>query len=307
MMTIICALPGNERVAQQIAGTLGVPLGLIESRRFPDGESYVRFETPVDRKHVVLVCTLAHPDDQILRQLFAADAARELGARLITLVAPYLAYMRQDDRFRPGEAISSRSFARLLSGSFDRIVTVSPHLHRNRALSDLYRIEAIALDGAPLLARWLSAHVDRPLLVGPDSEGEQWAAAVAREAGAPYVVGRKRRRGDRDVSVELPSLQTYTDRHPIIIDDVISSGETVKSAAAGLRAAGFARIGCLAVHGLQGEADPAILNLDLLATTDSIPNPYGVIGLEPLLTEAGARAESRSHFDALASSKQPVG
>ena len=110
-MTIVCALPGNEAMAHHLATILDAQQGHIESRRFTDGESYVRFEEAVDRKHVVLVCTLAHPDSQILRLLFAADAARDLGARMITLVAPYLAYMRQDKRFRAGEAISSRSFA----------------------------------------------------------------------------------------------------------------------------------------------------------------------------------------------------
>ncbi|KRB81208.1 phosphoribosylpyrophosphate synthetase [Sphingomonas sp. Root710] len=295
-MTIVCGLPGNEAMAQQLATILEAQLGHIESRRFPDGESYVRFEEDVDRKHVVLVCTLAHPDSQILRLLFAADAARDLGARMITLVAPYLAYMRQDRRFRSGEAISSRSFARVLSGSFDRIVTVSPHLHRYKALSDLYPVEALALDAAPLLAAWLASHVARPLLVGPDSESEQWVGRVARLAGAPYVVGRKLRSGDRDVSVELPGLDAFAGRHAIIVDDVISSGATVAATAGRLRAAGFARIGCLAVHGLQSGRDTATLleKVDALVTTDSVANDHGAIGLAPLIAEAVAQSAAAS-------------
>src|SRR3546814_16966881 len=91
-------------------------------------------------KAVALVSTLARPDDGFLRLVFVADAARALGARDVTLIAPYLAYMRQDRRFRPGEAVTSRTFAGLISSSFDRLVTVDPHLQRYQALDQLYAI-----------------------------------------------------------------------------------------------------------------------------------------------------------------------
>src|SRR3546814_4803631 len=95
----------------------------LETRRFPDGESYVRLLTDVTDKCVDLVCTLARPDEGFLSLVFAADAARDLGVREVTLVAPYLSYMRQDRRFQLGEAVSSKSFARLVSATFDRLVT----------------------------------------------------------------------------------------------------------------------------------------------------------------------------------------
>lgn len=284
-MTIVFALPGNDAVAAQLTDLLGATLGTLECRQFPDGESYLRLAHSVARKHVVLVCTLARPDSQILRLVFAADAARDLGARSVSLVAPYLAYMRQDRRFRSGEAISSRSFARLLSESFDRIVTVSPHLHRYKTLNEIYPIEAIALDASPMLAAWIAAHVERPLLVGPDSESEQWVACVARLAGAPFVVGRKTRSGDRSVSIELPSLTGFAGCKPVIVDDVVSSGETLRAAAGHLVSAGFARPVCLAVHGLQSDADAARLApmSEALVTTDSIANSAARIELAPLI------------------------
>ncbi|ARR53416.1 hypothetical protein HY78_08255 [Rhizorhabdus wittichii DC-6] len=291
-MTIICALPGNEALARRLAAILHAPVGQVEARQFPDGESYVRFACNLARSHVVLVCTLARPDSQVLRLLIAADAARDLGARTVTLVAPYLAYMRQDKRFHPGEAISSRTFARLLSSSFDRIITVSPHLHRYRVLSELYTIEAVALDAAPMLVAWLRAHVDRPLLIGPDSESQQWVGSVAGLAGAPFVVGRKARSGDRQVSVELPVLDGYRHHNPIIIDDIISSGATLKMTAGKLREQGFSSVGCLAIHALLSDADRAALldKVDLLVTSDSIENPHARIALAPLLASALAHA-----------------
>ena len=287
-MTIVFALPGNEVLADQLTARLGGVLGTLEIRQFPDGESYVRLEQDVAGKHVLLACSLAQPDAQALRLIFAADAARDIGARSITLIAPYLAYMRQDHRFRPGEAISSHSFARLLSRSFDRVVTVSPHLHRYRALSELYSIEAIALDASPLLAAWVAANVAQPLLIGPDSESEQWVARVAELAGAPYAVGKKIRSGDRSVSIALPSLLHHQGRQPIIIDDIISSGETMRKAAATLRTAGFSKPICLAVHDLQGNQDARLLAqaVDRVVTTDSVPGAKDAIVLAPLIAAA---------------------
>ena len=75
----------------------------------------MRIDTPVRGRCVVLAGSLHQPDEKTLPLLFAADAARELGAAQVGLVAPYLAYMRQDRRFEPGEAVTSRSYARLLS------------------------------------------------------------------------------------------------------------------------------------------------------------------------------------------------
>src|SRR3546814_2878173 len=90
----------------------------------------MRLHSAVAGCDAAVVCTLARPDDQFLQLLFAARLLRESGARSVQLVAPYLAYMRQDRRFHDGEALTSRQFAQLLSAEFDGLVTVDPHLHR---------------------------------------------------------------------------------------------------------------------------------------------------------------------------------
>ena len=182
-MRVIFALPGNETFAQALAEAGGFELGVLETRRFPDGESYVRLLTNVTDKCVDLVCTLVRPDDGFLNLVFAADAARDLGAREVTLVAPYLSYMRQDRRFQPGEAVSSKSFARLVSATFDRLVTVDPHLHRRASLAEVYSIPAENVASAPAIARWVTANFTQPVIVGPDSESEQWASDVAGRVG----------------------------------------------------------------------------------------------------------------------------
>ncbi len=184
-MRLILPMPGNEAFAARLAQEAGAELGAVETRRFPDGETYVRLLSDPKGRAVDIVCTLTDPDADFLRLAFTADAARELGAASVTLVAPYLAYMRHDKRFHEGEAVTSRTFARLLSSTFDRLVTVDPHLHRYPDLATLYEIPAEALSAAPLFSAWIREHAPDALVVGPDAESEQWAAEVAQGAGVP--------------------------------------------------------------------------------------------------------------------------
>ncbi len=281
-------MPGNEAFGRHLAEDGRWELGAIETRQFPDGESYVRIRSDVAGKAVDLVCTLARPDDGFLRLIFAADAARAFGAREVTLVAPYLAYMRQDRRFQPGEAVTSKSFARLVSSSFDRLVTVDPHLHRYPALTALYTIPADTLHAAPLLTDWIAAEVNDPLLVGPDEESEQWVSAIAARIGAPHAVLRKIRRGDRNVDVELPDLSKWRGRQPVLVDDIASSGRTLIEAARKLPLQGFARPVVVVVHGIF--ADDSFQRLaplcSRIVSADSVPHQSNAIGLAQLVARA---------------------
>ncbi len=247
---LVLALPGSGPLAASLAAELRCEWSELALHRFPDGEALVRIDVPVAGRCVVLAGSLDHPDAKTLPLLFAADVARDLGAAQVGLAAPYLAYMRQDRRFNPGEAITSRSYARLLSSSLDFLATVDPHLHRWRSLGEIYPIRTQAVPSAPLIARWLRDNVDEPLLVGPDAESEQWVSEVARLAGAPLIVMDKSRHGDRAVSVRMPGRGPWPPGVPVLVDDIISTGETLLAAAQALRAAGLAAPLCIGVHAL---------------------------------------------------------
>lgn len=286
-MRILLPLPGNERFADRLARAGGGAVGALRTRQFPDGESYVRVEADVAGRIVDLVCALARPDVAFLRLAFAADALRELGATQVNLIAPYLGYLRQDTRFLPGEAVTSRTFARLLGGLVDRIVTVDPHLHRYPSLESLYTIPCRALHAAPLLAGWIKAQVAAPLIVGPDIESQQWAADVAQRVGAPYVVLAKQRLGDREVRMELPDLTPHRGRRPVLIDDIAASGRTLVAAADALKRQGFLPPVCVVVHAVFGE--DALARLEAVAeqivSTDSIEHPTNAIALAELFVD----------------------
>ncbi len=153
---LLFPLDPADPMAPGLASALGAELGRMEVRRFPDGETYLRQVSSPSGRRVVLLCTLDRPDPKALPLMFAADTARELGAREVGLVAPYLAYMRQDRRFQDGEALTSLRFADLLSRCVDWLVTVDPHLHRHAALSEVYLIPAVATRAAPLLSAWIA-------------------------------------------------------------------------------------------------------------------------------------------------------
>jgi ribose-phosphate pyrophosphokinase len=283
---LILPLPGDEALAATLARLTGAELGRLEHRRFPDGETYLRLLSEVAGREVVLVATLVDPDRKVLPLIFAARTARELGATRVTLVAPYLAYMRQDKAFHPGEAVTSSQFAALLSHEVDRLITVDPHLHRHTDLSEIYSIPAEALHAAPLIADWIARNVPAPLIVGPDAESAQWARAIA--GAAPSVVLQKRRAGDREVAISFPDLAPFSGRQPVLVDDVAASGQTLIRACEGLVARGFPRPVCVVVHPIF--AGDAYAGLSAIAariiSTDTAPHPSNAISVAPLIARS---------------------
>ena len=253
-MAIVIAIPGSESHATQLASRLGVELVTPEVRSFPDGELYVRIERDLSGHDAVLVGSLyPAPADKLLVLAFLAATARDRGARRVGLVAPYLAFMRQDVQFKPGEGVTSIYFARLVSSVVDWMVTVDPHLHRYHSLDAIYTIPTTIARSAPEIARWVAAEVDRPLLIGPDAESEQWVSAVANHCGAPFVILEKTRRGDRDVSISPPD-RVSAGHTPVVIDDIVSTGKTMVEATRQLRIAGSAAPVCVAIHAVFADS-----------------------------------------------------
>jgi ribose-phosphate pyrophosphokinase len=243
---------GQSLVAklQSLLGEDQVQLGQFECRHFPDGETYLRIDSEVQQQTLLVLCQLHQPNNKLVDLMLFAETARQLGATRIHLVAPYLAYMRQDKQFNPGECISSRHVARWLSEHFDSLITLDPHLHRYHALDEIYTIPAQSLHATDLIAEYVRQHITKPLIVGPDSESEQWADAVASKAGCDAIVLSKQRKGDHEVEVSLPLLDQYPDHQPVLIDDIISTGRTMMMAAENIVQQGGKPAICIAVHGV---------------------------------------------------------
>lgn len=276
----------NEHpLAELLARALDAQQGEFSARQFPDGESYLRIHSTIENRACIVVADLSHPNTKYLPLLFLSETLRELGASQVGLVVPYLSYMRQDRRFVEGEAVTSRIFAKCLSQHADWLVTVDPHLHRYHSLDEIYSIPSRVVQGAPALANWLKTQSNL-LLVGPDSESEQWVSEIAAFSQHPFVIGEKQRFGDRHVEVSLPNTNEYNDRTAVIIDDVISSGQTILECIKTLKSKGFETVQCLAVHGIFAEgSDQALIKAGLsqLTTTNTIPNSSNAIDITPQL------------------------
>ena len=276
-----CAAP-----ALRLAEALGATAEAIEVHRFPDGESGVRVAPSAPT--AILYRSLNDPNAKLVELLLAASALRDNGAGRVILVAPYLGYMRQDIAFRPGEAVSQRMIGTLLAGHFDGVLTVDPHLHRIASLGEVMPgIPAVAISACPLLAQALDGAAN-PVLVGPDSESRQWVSAIAEAAGLQFLIGEKQRLGDRAVSIRFDGIEHYTGRNFVLVDDLISSGETLAQAARHLHAAGAATVDAIATHCLAGSDDLARLRAAGIASaraTDTVAGPCADIAIARLLAE----------------------
>lgn len=289
MSRVLLAFPELRALGAELAPRVGARLGALGWRRFPDGESLVTLDADLADADVLLLAGLRSPDSAALALRFAAETAREFGARSVGLVAPYLAYMRQDTRFHPGEAISAPLFARFLEQCVDWLVTVDPHLHRNPSLDRLFSIPARNVAAAPAIAAWVRDNVPDAILIGPDSESAQWVADIAARADVPYQVLAKTRQGDRSVSVSLADAVVARGRTPVVVDDIVSSGHTMLETLKHLSGLGLAPATCLVTHAVF--SDDAHGNLlaagaQRVVSTDTIPHPTNAISVAPFLAAA---------------------
>lgn len=288
MTPLVLALPGNDALAAALAEGTGGEVGGLALRAFPDGETHVRIDTAVADRDVVLACTLQAPDARTIPLLLAAATARDLGAARVGLVAPYLAYLRQDTRFAPGEGVTARYYPRILATSVEWVITVDPHLHRLRSLAEVYPVPAVAVAAAPAIARWVADAVPDGVVVGPDVESAQWAGEVARRAGRPVVVLKKERLGDRSVRLTLPDDGPWRGGTPVVVDDIVSTAGTMAAVVRRLREAGSPPPVCVAVHTVLDDGADAVraAGAARLVTCNTIPHPTNAIDIHPALAAA---------------------
>lgn len=287
MERVFFALPGNEDLAKSLALKCVSELGEFTIRQFPDEETYIKIESDVKGKQVIIVCTLNHPDKKLLPLYFLSKTAKELGAKQILLIAPYLSYMRQDKRFHPGEGITSSYFANLISSFADSLITIDPHLHRRSSLSEIYSIPTTVLHASEIISKWIRNHIDKPLLVGPDSESEQWVSEVALNANAPFIILDKIRRGDEDVEVSVPNAEKYKNHTPVLVDDIISTARTMMATISHLKKAGMKKPFCIGVHGIF--ANNAYFDLlrtgaEKVVTCNTVLHESNIIMINQLIT-----------------------
>jgi ribose-phosphate pyrophosphokinase len=288
---ILLGFSDETDFGERLALEAGMDLASMERHQFPDGEIKLRLPASLPAR-VVMLRSLNQPNDKLIELLLAARTARLLGARHLTLVAPYLAYMRQDIAFQPGEAISQRIVGQFLAELFDSVITIDPHLHRVKTLQEAVpATNATVLSAAPLLADFVATQRTNPVLVGPDEESAQWIELAAARHGFEHAVCQKVRHGDHQVTVRLPAV-TVTGRHVVLLDDMASTGHTVAQTARLLLASGAASVDVAVTHALfSGNAMEILRDAGVQNTwsTDCVRHRTNAVSVASLISQALAQ------------------
>lgn len=285
---IIIGCSRGRHIAGKIAKKLKKPYSELKAKRFPDGEIYVRFMKDVKGKEIVLVQSFyGYVNDCVMEAIFAAETARDLGAKSITLVAPYFAYLRQDSRFHPGECISIEVMGNLFSKYFNKIIIIDPHLHRQTKLNNLFKTKTQKLTSNPNIASYIKKNIKNALIVGPDWESYKWARKVAEQINYPFVILEKKRLSGRKVRISISRKIDIDNKTVVFVDDIISTGHTILEAAKKLRAMGAKKFYCIAVHGIFVEnALEKLRKANIkVVTTNTIPNNVARIDVSGIIAE----------------------
>ena len=285
---IVVPGPASTSLGEEIAKLLSAKVVDIEHKTFPDGESYIRLTDSVRGEKVVVVQSTGPDQNKNLMELFLlVDTAYRLGADSVIAVVPYLAYSRQHKEYRPGEAISAVTVAKLLKSlGADGFVTVN--VHDESILGEFpnpVNVSAIA----QLAAYFRDEGIAGAFALAPDDG----AIEIAREADSVLRGGYGWLEKTRDVitgevSVEEKKLE-IEGRVVIIFDDMISTGGTVVKAAQLALKQGAARVFAACVHPLLvGGALDKILNagVEEVVGTNTVPSPVSRVSVAPVIAEA---------------------
>lgn len=264
---VVLAGRASPSLGAALAKELRCDLADVELKQFPDGEEYVRILSDVQGKHVVCVQSTA-PHDRIIELLLLQDAAHEAGAAQVTTVVPYFAYARQDQVFKPGEAVSARAIARALYSTANRLLIVDPHKDH---ILDFFDGVSQAVTAIPQICTQLQAWgVDAVL--APDKGARDRAQAAADILGVPFDHLEKTRIDATHVEMKAKDLDVQG-KTVAIVDDMIASGGTMATAAAQLKQQGAKAVIAACTHGVY--TDGAVTRLlgagiDHVLCTDSI-------------------------------------
>jgi ribose-phosphate pyrophosphokinase len=252
----------NPELGKRVASELGVKLGKATISRFADGEVMVKLEERMRGEHVVLVQSLCNPvNDNIMELLLMADAARRAGASWITAIVPYLGYARQDRRVVSGEPVSARVVAEMIERvGIDELITVSAH---SAQLEGFFTIPYTDVNGMRILVNTLAERLGRCVLVAPDLGSMKVVKKLAGEHEFGTAVIHKER-VDKDKVEARQIIGDVKGEKCVIIDDIISTGGTMKEAAMLLKQASAKEIYIAAVHGVfAGNAIELFNTLDV--------------------------------------------
>jgi len=276
----------SKKLAEGVSAQDDLEPGVVEVRQFPDSEFYVRILSGVRGKSCGVIQSMPDPNNNLVEMLLILGGLRDCGAKNITAVVPYLAYARQDKKFKEGEAVSARTILGILDEFSDRIITVNSHFLDNAGRFKPYGIELENLDAFPLVAEYFRDKLKNPVVIAPDKGAVGYAKNAARIIDCDFDYLEKTRISDDKVEMSIKNLDVGG-KDALILDDMISTGGTIIEAARLLRRKGAGSVSAGCVHGLftkglerfRGEVDE-------IACTDTLETGVSKVGVGELIARA---------------------
>ncbi|WP_456369978.1 ribose-phosphate diphosphokinase [Geoglobus sp.] len=267
--------PSSPLLGRRISKAAGAEIAEVVYRKFPDGEIYVKVEDTGDEEFVI-VNSITSSDDIIFLML-AFDA---LEGREVTAVIPYMGYARQDRAFEEGEAISIRAVARMMESHASRVVTVNIHSEEaKKHFRKLVEVDAMELIGRHYRGRDI-------VMLSPDRGSLERVRRAAKAAGCEFDYLEKTRIDSETVEITPKNLDV-SGRNVVIVDDIISTGGTVVTAARQLHGrADSVEAAC--VHAvLAGNALNRLYSAGIsdVIATDTVEKQVSVLTVAELISE----------------------
>ena len=273
----------SEKIAKDLCDELKTTLAKTLIKRFPDDEIYIRILDDISKEHVVIVQT-TYPDHNLVELLLLQDAAKEAGAKKITVVIPYFGYARQDKKFKDGEPISAKAIAKLISLNADEAITVDPH---KEYILDFFTIPAFSCSAVPEIARYLKKkNID--MLLAPDKGALERAKQASKIIGCDFDYMEKIRIDGTTVEIKPKNLDVKN-KNIAIIDDIISTGGTMAKSINELKSHGAKKIFVTCTHGLfAGEAVKKLqtAGVDEIISTDTIKSEFSKVKIAPSIASS---------------------
>ena len=285
--TVIISDNRNSSLAKNISLDLNVPYMNADLRVFADGESKIRLDN-VAKRNCIIIHSTYPPTDQHLMQLFMIIyKCKQDGASDICVVNPYLAYARQDKVFVNGEIATINLIGRILASlGTTKLVTID--MHSPRSLN--YSFEIVDLSAIPSLASYVKKNItlNKPIVISPDEGGIQRAKKFAGVIGIDMLsLIKTRDRFTGDVSISLSDQQQLENRDALIVDDMISTGNSIVKATEILKKNNIGNVYVFCTHALLlDDAKEKLLKAGIkeIISTNSIPNKFAKVDLSSVIS-----------------------
>ena len=287
-MVVVVGGPSSEKLGSAIAKILNISYINLESKVFPDDESYIKFPDEFDADNLIVIQScFPKQDKRFLELLFILDTAKEFGVKNLNVVIPYLPYARQDKRFRKGEVVSNKSIGNILHiVGTDFLLTIDAH--QEESLKQ-FKMKSVSISAMPLLAEYLKKmDLSDPCIIAPDIGAINQAEIVSTILKTNYTFFEKKRdRITGKVETAKKDL-TFHGKDVVIVDDMISTGGTISNVSKIAKDSGAEKIVATCTHALLvGDAEEKMRNSGItdIVTTDTVPNPFSNISVAPIIAD----------------------